>query len=128
MDTQLRDAEVAGANQGTAALLDHPETTDRPHEAMNTNEAPPALFGADEANNLRSQWEKIQIHFVDQPRESVQRADDLVAQAIKRLIEMFAHERENMEHDWDRGDQVYTEDLRIALQRYRAFFDRLLKI
>ena len=47
---------------------------------------------------------------------------------MKRLAETFANERANLEHQWDRGDSVTTEDLRLALQRYRSFFDRLLSI
>jgi hypothetical protein len=58
----------------------------------------------------------------------VEQADELVASAMKRLAEVFASERSALEGQWDRGDDVSTEDLRIALQRYRAFFDRLLSI
>jgi len=47
---------------------------------------------------------------------------------MKRLAEIFAGERENLEREWDRGEDVSTEDLRIALQRYRSFFDRLLSV
>ena len=53
---------------------------------------------------------------------------NLVASLMKKLAEGFANERERLEKQWDRGDNVSTEDLRIALQRYRSFFDRLLKI
>jgi hypothetical protein len=49
-----------------------------------------------------------------------------VAQVMKRLAEVFAEERSSLERQWDRGDDVSTEDLRIALQRYRSFFQRLL--
>jgi hypothetical protein len=65
---------------------------------------------------------------VDEPRRAVERADELVAQVIKRLAESFAQERSKLEGQWGRGDNVSTEDLRVALQRYRAFFDRLLNV
>ena len=87
-----------------------------------------ALFVSSEAQDFRSKWEKIQVGFVDEPRKAVQDADGLVAAAIKRLSEVFAEERSKLEHEWDRGDSVSTEDLRIALRRYRSFFDRLLSI
>jgi hypothetical protein len=45
---------------------------------------------------------------------------------MKRLGEVFAEERHKLEQQWDRGDQVTTEDLRVALRRYRSFFSRLL--
>ena len=84
------------------------------------------LLAAGEAQELRSRWEKIQTGFVDEPRKSVQEADALVAQTTKQLAESFSRERAKLEQEWGRGDNVSTENLRIALRRYRAFFDRLL--
>ena len=55
-------------------------------------------------------------------------ADNLVASFMKKLAEGFANERARLEKQWDSGDNVSTEDLRLALQRYRSFFDRLLKV
>jgi hypothetical protein len=86
------------------------------------------LFSGDETNHLRSEWDAIQGEFVDEPRRAVQEADQLVAKAMKRLAEIFADERKNMEHQWEAGDGVSTEDLRIALRRYRSFFGRLLAV
>ena len=77
---------------------------------------------------FRSLWEKIQIGFVDEPRKAVEQADELVASAIKRLAEVFASEREKLEGEWDKNDNVSTEDLRVALRRYRSFFNRLLSV
>jgi hypothetical protein len=87
-----------------------------------------ALFPADVSNQLESRWMQIQTGFVDTPRESVQRADELVSDAIKRLADSFAQERANLEAQWSRDGDVSTEDLRVALQRYRSFFQRLLHI
>jgi len=86
------------------------------------------LFAAPESQDFRTKWEKVQTAFVDEPRKAVQDADALVASAIKRLAEVFADERAKLEHSWDRGDNVSTEDLRVALRRYRSFFDRLLSV
>ena len=84
------------------------------------------LLSNSELSDLRSQWSNIQAEFVDEPRRSVQQADQLVATAMQRLAEGFANERATLEKQWDSGDQVSTEELRVALQRYRAFFGRLL--
>lgn len=75
---------------------------------------------------MRERWTEIQAAFVDEPRKAVEGADNLVAETMKRLAETFAEERSRLEGQWDRGDKVSTEDLRLALQRYRSFFDRLL--
>jgi len=86
------------------------------------------LFPSNELQDLRTRWKEIQTGFVDEPRKAVEQADGLVASAMKRLAEVFAQERSGLEQQWDRGDNVSTEDLRVALQRYRSFFDRLLSV
>ena len=86
------------------------------------------LFAHDESQSLRARWDAIQVGFVDEPRRSVEEADHLVAETMKRLAEVFSNERQGLEHEWDRGGDVSTEDLRIALRRYRSFFGRLLAI
>ena len=86
------------------------------------------MFSADETTGYRTRWEAVQTGFVDEPRKAVEEADALVAQVIKRLTEVFADERTTLEHQWDQGDQISTEDLRIALRKYRSFFDRLLSL
>jgi len=86
---------------------------------------PLALFSEPEMGDFRSQWGKLQTGFVDEPRRTVEGADKLVAAVIQRLANGFANERPGLEKQWDSGDNVSTEDLRIALQRYRSFFDRL---
>jgi hypothetical protein len=86
------------------------------------------LFPNNELENLRNRWKEVQTAFVDEPRRAVEQADGLVASAMKRLAEVFAEERSKLEKQWDRGDTVSTEDLRVALQRYRTFFHRLLSV
>jgi hypothetical protein len=87
-----------------------------------------ALFVANESNALRARWDSIQVGFVDEPRKAVQEADALVSATIKRLAEIFADERQKLEQQWDRSENISTEDFRVALQRYRSFFARLLAI
>ena len=86
------------------------------------------MFAQNDTQDLRSSWEKIQFGFVDEPRTAVVQADELVANTIKRLPEVFATECHKLEIAWDKTDDVSTEDLRVALRRYRSFFDRLLAV
>jgi hypothetical protein len=97
-------------------------------EPARSDENSGPLFSTDEAAKLRQRWDAIQVGFVDEPRKSVEEADSLVAAAMKRLAEQFAEERSRLEHEWDRGSDVSTEDLRVALRRYRSFFSRLLSV
>ena len=99
----------------------------RPHAAVPAEANTPLLTG-NEAERFHKRWADIQAGFVDEPRRAVQEADGLVAETMKRLAETFANERTTLEHQWDRGDNVTTEDLRVALQRYRSFFSRLLSV
>jgi hypothetical protein len=111
-----RDAKDKGATQVTGVSADDPPETTEP------------LLARDETSEFQRRWDAIQASFVDEPRHAVEQADNLVATAMKHLAEVFAGERRKLEGQWDRGDQVSTEDLRIALRRYRTFFGRLLSV
>ncbi len=84
------------------------------------------LFSDSDVGDLRSRWSNVQAEFVDEPRRAVEEADQLVATVMQRLAEGFARERGSLEKQWESGETASTEDLRMALQRYRAFFNRLL--
>jgi len=131
IDEEMSTAELASygipAKQPEGPKLvkgQEPETLDR----AATISAPVPLFSESEMGDFRAQWSKLQTGFVDEPRRTVEGADKLVAAVMQRLAEGFANERSGLEKQWDRGDNVSTEDLRVALQRYRSFFDRLLKL
>ncbi len=140
------DTEFEGRQRLTTAAI--AETAERePHVLENAEEPkampdiptgrasanadlqqPSALLPAADANDMRTRWDAIQATFVDDPRKSVEQVDGLVAEAMKRLAEIFANERSTLEDQWDRGEDVSTEDLRQALRRYKMFFQRLLSI
>jgi hypothetical protein len=84
------------------------------------------LLGTDDAEGFRARWTDIQTGFVDAPRRAVEQADALVAELMQHLARTFADERGGLESQWDRGDDVPTDNLRDAFQRYRSFFERLL--
>ena len=86
------------------------------------------LFSNEAVQDFRSRWTALQTGFVDEPRRAVQEADELVAEVIKQLAETFSDERAKLERQWDQGDKVSTEDLRLVLRRYRSFFDRFLSV
>jgi len=98
------------------------------HEApIGTNAGPSAaLLRREESEHFRTRWNEIQSKFVDEPRSAVQQADALVSEVVEQMTQMFANERSSLESQWNQGDDVSTEDLRMALQRYRSFFNRLV--
>lgn len=103
------------------------ESTEMPRPSGESmEEQGTTLFPSGELAEMRARWKEIQTGFVDEPRRTVEQADNLVASAIKKLSDRFTNERSRLEQQWERGDNVSTEDLRQALRQYRAFFDRLL--
>jgi len=127
---RLTTADMAGASAAPTRARRAREMNEqnRQQQTVNAGESFEPLFDGGEAEEFRSRWYAIQTGFVDEPRKAVQEADELVASVMKRLAEVFASEREKLERDWDSGDDVSTEDLRVALRRYRSFFDRLLAV
>ena len=88
-----------------------------------------ALFTPEMASDFRSRWDAVQIGFVDDPRQAVQKADELVAQVMKNLAESFADERRRFEEQMNAPQgSAATENMRMALRRYRSFFQRLLSL
>ena len=100
--------------------------SDRPGPQTAVENTP--LFAPNDHQQLQSRWNDIQTAFVDEPRTAVQSADSLVASTMQQLAEAFSRERSKLEQQWDRGDSISTEDLRVAFQKYRSFFNRLLAI
>ena len=95
-------------------------------ESMNEELAP--LFEETEAGQFRTLWLNIQSKFVDNPRESVREADELVANVLKSVTMSFHERRTSLEKQWNSGGNASTEDLRLALKSYRSFFERLLTL
>src|SRR5688500_1549627 len=93
-----------------------------------TSETLEPLFDDEAARKFRSRWQVIQGKFVDDPRDSVKQADDLVAAIIKSVTMSFADRRMGLEKQWNSGEHISTEDMRVALKRYRSFFERLLTL
>ena len=124
---QLTTADLANAAAGRERQDDvNPQSGQPPSRDSEDYSGP--LLAHDFSNDMRTRWEGIQTGFVDDPRVAVQQADALVASAIKKLAESFADERARLEQQWSQGKDVSTEDLRQALRRYRAFFQRLLSL
>lgn len=120
---EARPAEQPEAREAPATATVEPAAS---AEAPVVPASSEPLVEGGEDDGFRDRWESIQASFVDEPRNAVQQADALVAELMQRLAETFSRERKGLEGQWDRGEDVSTEDLRVALTRYRSFFDRLL--
>jgi len=121
-------AQNRAAADTVRPLADREVPQQRYDATADTANAGAALFETGVLNDFNSRWSEIQTGFVDEPRRAVQQADALVSDVINRIADSFGRERAQLEQQWDRGDNVSTEDLRVALQRYRSFFSRLLTL
>jgi hypothetical protein len=123
--SEARNLSTADIAAGAA----NGDERDRPDDgrARTEDELTAPLLPPDEATRYREQWTQVQGRFVDQPRDAVGQADQLVADLMQLLASQFADTRTELERQWnDDGADVSTEDLRVAMTRYRSFFERLL--
>lgn len=117
--TEMGDVRASSTDSGRAGSQDDGgETGDRDERAP--------LLESGDAQDLRQRWEQLQAGFVDEPRQMVEQADELVGELMQQLSAGFADKRSELEAHWEKGEDVSTEDLRVALTRYRSFFNRLL--
>jgi hypothetical protein len=127
-DRPLSTADVAAAGRTPVAVAD-PSPPRAGGSEIDADESERTPLLSDElAEAFRSRWQDVQADFVDDPPSAVERADALVAEVMQRLADTFARERAGLERQWSGGGQASTEDLRIAVQRYRSFFQRLLSL
>ena len=127
-DTERRDAEIARSDKDVAAVSMEKPATEKSRPLSRNNEELVPLFSESAVQNFRERWTTLQTEFVDEPRRSVEQADELVAHVMKDMAATFSDERKKLEQQWEQGDKVSTEDLRLVLRRYRSFFDRFLSI
>lgn len=125
--------ESIAQQHGQFGAQDHEPVAQRHDEpvelsAVTTTPGDAPLFTPDDAADYQAEWRALQADFVDDPREAVQRADELVAQVMQSLATTFTQHKHSLEEQWQQGDEVQTEELRQALKRYRSFFDRLLSV
>jgi hypothetical protein len=126
------DAQAGHSGQATADGPAEPQVSatqgdaDRARRGADQIDEAGSLLPEGQESDFQRRWEEIQTRFVDDPRQAVEDADALVAGVMQRIAEGFAQARDGLEGQWSRGEDVGTEELRLALQRYRAFFRRLL--
>ena len=84
------------------------------------------LLPSERREDLRRVWTEVQTSFIDEPQDAVRKADGLVQDVLRSVADGFESARRTLEGEWQRGEEVNTEALRLAFRRYRALFERLL--
>jgi|KBSMisStaDraftv2_1062788.scaffolds.fasta_scaffold345296_2 hypothetical protein len=121
-DERLQTGDLVRSKDDADAPIARDEVHDQTDERLEP------LFDPERASELRDRWHALQSRFVDDPREAVSDADSLVAELLRDLAQSFDEARSGLEAQWSRGDDESTEELRVTLQRYRSFFERLLSV
>jgi hypothetical protein len=124
--TEDRDDDAVAATDTNTGIASDVADRDQVVEVPQASATDRAVFGDEQAESYRARWTRIQARFVDDPRQAVQDADELVSAVIDELETTFRTRRESLEASLQRGDDASTEDLRLTLQGYRSFFGRLL--
>jgi hypothetical protein len=141
-DEQINTTTSVPTDQPSSAPLDSDSSQTQPAPITATDEPAATasstaeagkrgdrtLFADNDLSSLRSRWDDVQVGFVDDPKDCVQKADALVADVVQQLTTGFSDARSRLEEQWARGEEASTEDLRQALKRYREFFERLLAV
>src|SRR5687768_7433353 len=123
------NVDVVDTTEGQSEMEQMAEVGTAENKTSSRDEDFAPLFENAEAEEFRSHWLEIQSRFVDDPRASVKDADELVANVIKSITRSFADRRMSLENQWKSGDDnISTEDMRVAIKRYRSFFNRLLSL
>jgi hypothetical protein len=125
-DTTCRNDQTQGQAGGAAARLGGPSSGSATGSA-DTGSGNATLIAPDRAESYRGRWNELKGDFVDEPKRAVRGANELVGEVLDELEELFRRQRTELEHGLD-SDETSTEDLRLALGRYRSFFDRLLSV
>jgi hypothetical protein len=120
-EERLQTGDLVGTGEATDAPLARDDASPAERERLEP------LFEGEREAELRTRWHALQARFVDDPRETVRDADSLVAELLRDLAQSFDQARSGLESHWSSGEDVSTEELRITLQRYRSFFERLLE-
>jgi hypothetical protein len=134
----------AGPESGTSTASGYPQFTpqgpDGAHEPAMTDSNPrsPSLVPAvamvpesvTDARPARNPgtadgpWNEIQALFVDDPHASIERAAGLVDDRVEELIESVRARQDSLQSAWQ-TTYPGTEELRVALQHYRSFWNGL---
>jgi len=126
LDAERDDQRARGDDIGHAERSMPPDDPQRARADVERGAGKSTLIPGDKAEGFQQRWSEVQTRFVDDPRDAVQQADSLVDEVMTSITKTFADERGRLEQQWSEGGDIGTEELRVALQRYRSFFERLL--
>lgn len=122
-DTRLRTADLSIATNDSHG---YDPLEDAPARVAEDDQSSLRLFQPEAVERFRAEWQQIQTRFVDDPKDAVQGADHLLAEVLESLTGAVTERKHELEGHWHGESEALTEDLRLALRRYRSFVNQLL--
>jgi hypothetical protein len=119
VDTGLVDTDLVETDMRETDMLQRVPAPAQPLPAE-TPEFPAAGVTA----SLSARWHEIQAMFVDDPRSSAEMAAGLVDESVQALVASVREQQDSLLAAWH-VENAGTEELRTAVQHYRAFGGRL---
>ena len=120
----MENLKVAEGQQGDG----YGEEANSPQREVLPQNRGTAFIKQNQVEALQSRWQTIQMEFVDKPKGTVAKADQLIEEVIDRLEQLLTQKRDELKQEWGRSDEPTTEELRLALQHYRTFLNQLLSV
>ena len=126
MQLALTSGPLPRRSQGRHSLTQHSAGRSCAEAArpVLTRDSGGAFMSQSDDESFRARWSSVQVGFVDDPRQAVDEAEQLVADVIADLVDGFRRRRTELETDGSGS----TDELRAAFRGYRDFFDRLLNV
>jgi hypothetical protein len=124
--TAMTDEPAARSTTEQAATADGDEAAElMPGQAPAESTATTVGWAEGAAEDMRARWQDLQLRFVDDPSGVAGQARALVAEAVRAVTEALAEQQRQLD-SWSTAEGGDTEQLRVVVQRYRDFFDRML--
>jgi hypothetical protein len=119
VETDMPETDMPETDMPETDMLQHIPAPAEPLPAE-TPEFPAASATA----SLTARWHEIQAMFVDDPHSSAEMAAGLVDESVQALLASVREQQDSLLAAWH-GENAGTEELRTAVQHYRAFGGRL---
>lgn len=128
-DRPVKDAAPAGLGAPAAPRKapGRPSDERTGHREDHGTDGP--LMSRDDQDELSQRMRQAVTDFVESPRRAVEEADSTFDRIVSGLTDALTERRRALRAGWQEQDtEAQTEELRIALQRYRDLSEQLLRI
>ncbi|MEU4545775.1 hypothetical protein [Nonomuraea dietziae] len=126
-DVGVQDRGFTDTDAATGAATGDVPVESAPARAQAVPQQRQALFDQD-VDQAHTRWHDLQATFVEDPRQAVEQADELLDEVVNALTSSLTTRTSELGDRWKNTDQGDTEQLRLALRDYGAMLEQLLAL